>query len=77
METEVFDGKEITQKVCDKLAKVIIETLFEFDIKPAEELTDEEYNMKLVALYRGMLTTVISKPFLDVVDGIIKSKFKE
>jgi len=72
-----MDYNEIRQKVCDNLARKILETLFEYDITPTEELTNEEYNMKLVSIYRGILTDVISKPLLDVADGIIKSKFKE
>lgn len=68
---------EIADVVIDKVRAAIMQSLFEYNFIPENVDDDEDYDMEVIRLYRGLFKEVVSEKLFDMIDEKIQSKLRK
>jgi len=75
-EEHTYTEKEIFDTVIHNIRTSVLNSLFEYNFKPNEEMNDEAHDMELIRLYRSLFQTACNAELFDMIDAKIREKFK-
>ena len=77
---EIQSIEEIFEKVVENIRANILAALFQYNFIPESNektiLDNDEHDMEVIRLYRGLFTKACTQKLFDMIDEKIKSKFK-
>ena len=68
--------EEIREIVITTLRTQILEALFQYNFIP-EDCKDDDYDMEIIKLYRGLFQEACTQPLFDMIDEKIQTKLKK